>query len=165
MQVINKIKTTFKWFSVGNFDCFKADWIENVGSLYFSKTLSKYPLYIMDFGGGSNSLKEIKNNNGLIIKNLFSGRYDQPKAISLINTDNSVSIENVITNYKNDGQNKTIKQQTIDTVIANMEGNNTSIYIFQTGLQREFGSNYCSGNIKLKKFFTEEGKDIWSNIK
>jgi len=165
MQVIIKIKTTFKWFSVGNFDCFKADWIENVGSLYFSKTLSKYPLYIMDFGGGSNSLKEIKNNNGLIIKNLFSGRYDQPKAISLINTDNSVSIDNVITHYKNDGQDKTIKQQTIDTVIANMEGNNTSIYIFQTGLQREFGSNYCSSNIKLKKYFTEEGKDIWSRIK
>jgi hypothetical protein len=165
IQVIIKIKTTFKWVSVGNFDCFKADWIENVGSLYFSKTLSKYPLYIMDFGGGSNSLKEIKNNNGLIIKNLFSGRYDQPKAISLINTDNSVSIENVITHYKNDGQDKTIKQQTIDTVVANMEGNNASIYIFQTGLQREFGSNFCSSNIKLKRFFTEEGKDIWSKIK
>lgn len=162
MEVIMQQKSDIKWFSVGNFDCFKADWVENVGSLYFKKTFSEKPLYIMDFGGGSNSLKEITNNNGLVIRNLFSGRYNQSSAISLINNDEK--IDNVIANYKNEGQDKTIKQQMIDTVSINMTENKTSIYIFQTGLQREFGNDFCSKNIRVTNFFTKEGEDIWSNL-
>jgi hypothetical protein len=158
----NKNKSIINWFSVGNFDCFKADWIENAGLLYFNKTSSKDPLYIMDFGGGSNSLKQIINNNGLIIKNLFSGRYDQPHAISLINSDDEEN--NVLANYKNDGQDKTIKEQIIDRISKEMTQNTANVYIFQTGLQREFGNDYCSNHIKLRDFFTKENDDIWNKI-
>jgi hypothetical protein len=162
MTVIIKNKSDIHWFSVANFDCFKADWIENAGLLYFNKTASKDPLYIMDFGGSSNSLKQIINNNGLVIKNLFSGRYDQPHAISLINSDDEKS--NVLANYKNDGQDKTIKEQIIDTISKEMTQNTASVYIFQTGLQREFGNDYCSNHSKLRDFFTKENDDIWNKI-
>ena len=154
-----KIDNIVKWLSVGNFSGFKADWIENVSVLYFKKNPFAKQLYIMDFGGGSNSLKKITNNNGIIVENLFSGVYNQPTALSLINTDELR--EDVINHYRNEGQTITIKEQILKAISNDMkEQEKISVYIFQTGLQREFGDTACKGNVKLRKFFTKES-DLW----
>lgn len=155
----NKKMEKVNWFSVGNFSGFKADWIENVSLLYFNKNPLSKQLYIMDFGGGSNSLKKITNNNGIKVETLFSGVYNQSTALSLINTNDTK--DDVITHYRNEGQTITIKEQILKVISNDMkEQDKVAVYIFQTGLQREFGDTACKSNIKLRKFFTKEA-NIW----
>jgi hypothetical protein len=93
-------------------------------------------LFMMDFGGGSNTLSYVKRND--MVK-LFEGKYNQPTAIYNIIAPHVNYPEVILEGYRNDGQKTNIKTQIINAV-KNLKSNSSDpieVYIFQTGVQRE----------------------------
>lgn len=160
IAVISKNKTrhyNLIWLSVANFNCFDADWFKNIAEEYFNKFIDKNKLYIMDFGGGSDTLCEVKRNGiDLDYTDLFKGKYDQQKALSFIDSEKK-NMSNILNGYKNIGSELTIKEQIIDTIKKlNLSMDNINVRIYQTGVQREWANSICE--LDVTDYLTKEGK-------
>jgi len=137
-----------RWLSVANFNCFDADWFKNIAETYFKAATTKNKLYIMDFGGGSDTLAEVTRNKdgSLNYRNLFSEKYIQQNALSYIDRDDSKPGE-VLNGYVNIGQTITIKEQIIKTILdeyRDKEKETVMIHVYQTGVQREWADSVCA---------------------
>jgi hypothetical protein len=161
-QLINVIlekkpqSDNFMWLSVANFNCFDADWLKNIAEEYFKKFTKENNLYIMDFGGGSDSLCEVtRDGENLKYKDLFKGKYDQKKALSFIDR-KTINVTDILNGYKNVGSEFTIKEQIIDTIKKlNLSIENINVRIYQTGVQREWANSICQTYVK--DYLTEKG--------
>jgi len=151
-------KDNLKWLSVANFNCFEADWFKNIAEEYFKRYTTETKLYIMDFGGGSDTLCEVskKEDGTLTYTDLFKGTYDQENALSFIDRE-EIFTHQVLNGYKNNDVNISIKEQIIFEIKKRINHGDVTVYIYQTGIQREWiSSDWCD----KKELLTTD--NIWS---
>ena len=172
-----KTQKSYRWLSLNghvknNFNC---NWIDGAADDYFERTTNK-SLYMVDFGGGSFTLKIYENyGQKLSSKLLIDGSYKQPGAIKHIDTQIETQWSNLLAGYtiskdiQNYKEGTRIKDIIIDSVYLDnlhtgyyKKNEEIDIHIFQTGLQREWVENECSEFPSLKSVITDRtSNSMW----